>query len=300
MYANNTAIANRYSIMYKMKFGSECESTEFGKYGFNNYYFNSAYNIVEIGAYYYTTNPSNKTYLPAEEAICNGTTVQVSLTLWEGDNYMLKGRKVPSAPIYFLIKGLSANTTYHVGGYYKLSGGTYGHFGEVTATTSAPTQNAVLFNTTRIGSSVPSSAQERATALANLLEEEFRVVEDMFADATDENETYTPYVEYSTSNWAAEGPSRYNCHADFEHENIRSLIVHELGHSHFFDYIGNGEDFSTNVKAIKFMEFATDVELATWGEISGHYYPIISSARYDMIDDYLVVMSMNLSNLYNS
>lgn len=51
--------------------------------------------------------------------------------------------------------------------------------------------------------------------------------------------------------------------------------------------------------AIKFMEFATDCEGASWGQIYTHYYPNISSKRYDYVDDYLVAMATDVDYLFN-
>lgn len=297
--SNNYAIANRTTILYKLRFGSICETITEDTYAVN-YYFASGYNVTEIGVYYYTTNVASKTRIPVTEATYNdGTYCNINTRIDKNDIITSKVRLTPTYPIFFLITNVNPSTIYHIGGYCKLSDNSYYEWNEVTVTTRGDVTNNIIFNP--VTTDVTSEHQEEADKYKAALDIAFPIVKAMFDDAADNiSNTFTPKVIWTSQNYAAVGVNIFNCKFFSESEVYRSTIVHEMEHGTFDGRTSSG-NFATDDIAIKFMEFATDCENAAWGQIAGHYYPIISSARYDYIDDYLVVMATDVDNLnFNS
>lgn len=295
------AIANKTSIMYKYKFSvganGKCERIVLYS-DYAKYYFNTDYPIDEIGVYYYTTSQANKTILPMSDLDCRDLYTDVSVNSITNGNISYKCRLVRTAPIFVLIKGLTSNTTYHVGAYYKI-GTEYTYFNEVTVTTKAPSNTALVFTSVDISSDIPSTHTADAETYKDNLEEILPVVTDIFNDATKVNNTYTATVAYDTNNWAANSGMYFNCNYMDSGGSLRSTIIHELEHNHFIPHMMQSDYFSKYEYVIKFMEFATDCEGASWGMIDDHYYPVISSARYDYVDDYLVAMATDVDYLFN-
>lgn len=297
----NYAIANKTSIMYKYKFsigtGGICSNISLSS-GVVGYYFNTNYPIEEIGVYYYTTNQANKTILPMSKLTFRGTYLSVLTDSDTDGNITYKSRIVPTAPIFVLIKGLTENTTYHVGAYYKI-GTAYTYFNEEAVTTKPASDTALVFTRVDISTNVPSSMQTNAKTYKANLENILPVVSSIFNDATNVNHSYVATVRYDTYNWAADSGMNFNCNSMDSGNTLRSVIIHELEHNFFTSHMTQSDYFSKYEYAIKFMEFATDCEGASWGQIYTHYYPNISSARYDYLDDYLVAMATDVDYLFN-
>lgn len=78
---------------------------------------------------------------------------------------------------------------------------------------------------------------------------------------------------------------------DYNNDEARTVIIHELGHN-----IMEINDSLYKEDIIKFMEFATHYPNASWIWMAKHNYPIISSARYTVVDDYKVLIGINLVN----
>lgn len=292
--SNNYAIANRTTILYKLRFGSICENITNDTYTVD-YYFASEYNVTEIGVYYYTTDITSKTRIPVTEATYNnGTYCNINIRIDKTNIITSKVRLTPTYPIFFLITNVNPSTTYHVGGYCKLSDNSYYEWNEVTVTTRGDITNNITFNP--VQTEVTSEHKEEADRCKAVLDVAFPIVKAMFDDAADNiSNIYTPKVVWTSENWAAMGVGTFNCR-NFDGDVIRSTIVHEMEHGNFVGRTSSG-NFATDDLAVKFMEFATDCENAAWGQIAGHYYPIISSARYDYIDDYIVAMATDVDNL---
>lgn len=295
------AIANKTSIMYKYKFSvgtnGVCSRIELSS-SYAGYYLNTDYPIDEIGIYYYTTNQANKTILPMSSVDYSNLYIGVDANSATDGNISYKCRVVPTAPIFVLIEGLTVNTAYHVGAYYKI-GTTYTYFHEVAITTKAASNTSLVFTRVDISNNVPSTHTAAATTYKANLEEILPVVTNIFNDATNVDYTYIATVTYDTYNWAADSNMNFNCNFPDSGESLRSTIIHELEHKHFNSHMTQSDYFSRYEYAIKFMEFATDCEGASWGKIYLHYYPNISSKRYDYVDDYLVAMATDVDYLFN-
>lgn len=308
---NVKAIANRNSIMFKIDTTSIFETATYSsstkRVGFSFKTSGTYSDIKSLGICYYTTNSSNVTYIQFGSAhyrilsgSCDFPTEAATI-----DNLSVKVRNQNTYPILCLLEGLQVNTTYHISAYYQTSDDTKHPIGYYTAKTKPAANTSMVFNTTTISSNVPdtTSDQNRALQMKDTVEAVFPTVSKMFNDATNVDATYNPVIDYDSSNWIANSSMSFNSHSLWwENENFRSVIIHELLHNHFISYIPSTSNgvFATNTNVIKFMEFATDCENATWGKISYHYYPIISSARYDYIDDYLVVMATDVDYLFGT
>lgn len=308
MIANNYAIATRTQILYKIKFSDTLFDSMI--MGGNvdpsvTYYFKSEDIFTEVGVYYYKHGTSTKTRIALSEIVYSQDQMHISteaITSTAGIVY--KGRKVPTAPILVIIQGLEQNTTYHVGAYY-IKNGTTADFNEVTVSTRSIAEPAFTLNPATIDSNISSEDLPRAQNYINTLSPILITVQSMFREATDVVREYENVVTYaSTGGWAAyvDGSARvmYNCGPQPSAEVLRTIVIHELEHNHFNGGVSSGE-FTTYEKAIRFMELVTNCEGASWGRISSHYYPIISSARFDLLDDWLVVMATDVDNLnFNS
>lgn len=296
------AIANKTSVMYKYKFSigtnGICNNISLSS-SVVGYYFNTNYPVEEIGVYYYTTNQANKTILPMSKLTFNSLYLPVSTNSVTDGNITYKSRVVPTAPIFVLIKNLTENTTYHVGAYYKI-GTTYTYFNEAVVTTKPASNTALVFSRIDIDEdNIPPSHKTNATTYKTNLENILPVVIDIFNDATNVDYTYVATIRYDTYNWAADSGMNFNCITVDSGDTLRSVIIHELEHNHFNSHMTQSDYFSKYEYAIKFMEFATDCEGASWGQIYTHYYPNISSKRYDYVDDYLVAMATDVDYLFN-
>ena len=69
--------------------------------------------------------------------------------------------------------------------------------------------------------------------------------------------------------------------------NVKT-VVHEMAHNVMYKLIDDRESEFAREKIVKFMEFATGFEKASWRWQSGHNYPVISSATYSDAYNYIV------------
>lgn len=304
------AIANRTSIMLKIDMSALFARCSFQIIWppFAHYVLNTSgeySDIISMGVCYYTTDSNNVTYIPFDStqfSISNdGTYFNGTIDSVTVGDLTVKSRAVPTVPLLCLLEGLSPNTTYRISGYYENSDNSKHAIGYSIVTTKPPRdseETGVVFNPCTISSTVDSS---HATAAQNMKEEldnnMLPVVARIYNDTTDVNRVWSPIVYYDTGNWMANSGMYFNC--NYWDNNLKSVTIHELQHNYFKTSINSGE-YETKPNAIKFMEFATDVEGATWGRISGHYYPIISSERYDYLDDYLICMATDVDYLFGT
>lgn len=312
MISNNYAVATRTQILYKIKFPNTLfESIVIGAntpYPDNRafYYFKSGDVFTEVGVYYYKQNTSTKTRIALSETVYSQTQDYMyistdAITTTTGVVY--KGRKVPTAPVLVIVRGLEQNTTYRVGAYY-IKNGTTVDFNEVAVTTRSSTEPAFTLNPGTVASDISSEYASIAQNYITTLDPILTIVQSMFREAADAVGEHEDVVTFGTGGWGAYVDSglkiTFNCASTPPVEVLRSIIIHELEHIHFHGWAASGE-FATHETVIRFMELVTDCEGASWGRISSHYYPNISSAKYDIFDDWLVVMATDVDNLnFNS
>lgn len=310
------AIANRRSIVFKI------DTTPFfskrilrDSYPYDaRYYVNESggySDIINMGVCYYTNDSNNVTYIPFDSTQFIPHTSGGKIEFFECgnesvtvNNLTVKTRAVSSMPIMCLIEGLTPNTTYHVSGFYETSDNERHVISYSVVTTkpeAAEGYTGITFNPVTISYSASNYNPTYAENSRAALEENLIVVKRMYDDATNvENRTYSPTIMYTTNNVAANSNMEFNCKFGELSNVSRTVIVHELQHNHFNPKGILSGEHSTDSNVIKFMEFATDCEGATWGRLSSHYYPIISSESYDYIDDYLVCMATDVDYLFGT
>ena len=310
MIANNYAIATRTQILYKIKFSDTLfDSITMGRNDDPSvtYNFKSGDVFTEVGIYYYKQGISTKTRIALSGIVYFQTSDGMYIStaaITSTSGIIYKGRKVPTAPILVIVQGLEQNTTYHVGAYY-IKNGTTVDFNEVTVSTRSVAEPAFTLDPATVDTNLSSEDLPRAQNYVTTISPVLTTVQSMFREASDVVREYENVVTYaSTGGWAAyvDGSTKimYNCGPQPNSEQLRTIVIHELEHNHFNGRVESGE-FAIYEKAIRFMELATDCEGASWGRISSHYYPIISSAMFDILDDWLVVMATDVDNLnFNS
>ncbi len=321
---NIKAIANRRSLVLKidMSFLNSTYQERQGSYSYNGvvypmgvYYIlpsGSQYeDIEELGICYYTTNSNNITYLPFNSEMFvyhtdsqnkfGGKIWILPYTLKHEGNLSVKVRKTPTYSILCLLEGLTEGTTYHVSAYYKKIGGTPVALGYSTVTTKSQETYKVTFAETEI-TTYPASAETDIQNCKTMMDNILPKTAEMLNDCCNftQNYNYNPILYWQVGGAGAYSDMRFNgWYLDTE-DDIRTITTHELAHNY---YKGNGVasgEFNQTTNAIKFMEFATDIEGARIGRIGNHYYPVISSTLYDYIDDYLVCMSLDVDYLFGT
>lgn len=203
-------------------------------------------------------------------------------------------------PVRVMVMNLQASTGYNVRSYYTL-GETKTTYNEKSVTTMGG-RSTINFSTPQISDEARANVDadelqayvDKVTQACNLTKEIFT----MFYSGL--SVTITVKIEYDSGYWAAkagQNQNRIDFNANYRSESLdstRSVVIHELGHNFMkIDY--NRPSATYKDKMIKFMEFATDCPYATWRWLSKHCYPIISSARYNYIDDCLVTYAYCLS-----
>lgn len=312
MIANNYAIATKTQILYKIKFPNTLfDSIVIGAdtpYPDNRafYYFMPGDIFTEIGVYYYKQGTSTKIRIALSEITYSQTQDYMyistnAITTTAGIIY--KGRKVPTAPILVMIQNLEQSTTYHVGAYYINNGVTV-DFNDVIIKTKNAAEDKFILNNPVIDPNNTDSYNQRAQNYIVTLTPILNTVQSMFREATDVEGNYNNIVSDGTDHpgelygayVSNDTEIHYNCNYNTSAEVLRSVIIHELEHIHFHGWAASGK-FATHETVIKFMELVTNCEGASWGRISVHYYPNISGDRFDLLDDWLVVMATDVDNL---
>lgn len=311
---NLKAIANRNSIMLKVDTSIFNAGISWNGVSSTIYiYLDNGSQFEDMDAFgvcYYTTNSNSVTYIPLSSNQIEKT------TSWQGnvyyqvhcnvtDNNLTVGHRLtPTYPLFFLLQGLSANTTYHISGYYSLNG-TKTIIGYNTVKTKPARSTFFTFGEVTFHSST-TGHEANANETKAILDEALPKVAAIFNDCTDVSVNYNPVIKYdNSSNWAANSYMEFNCRSATEGNAGRSVIIHELEHNHFGSKVNGSHGYPNDANVIKFMEFATDCENAQWGVIgmsaaNFHCYPIISSARYGYVDDYLVCMATDVDYLFGT
>lgn len=307
------AIANRTSVMLKIDMQHLFASSSYRIYypPYAHYTLNASgdySNMISMGVCYYTTDSNDVTYIPFDSTqftLTSGNNASYFSSNIESvkvGNLSVKTRCIDKMPLMCLLEGLSPDTTYHISGYYENSDNSKHSLGYSTVTTKPSRdseETGLVFNPAAISSTVTSSHMEDALAMKDELDNNvLPLVSQMYDDCTNINYVWSPYVYYENSYWMANSGMYFNCF--WYDNNLRSVTIHELQHNYFKAGLVDSGNYNTSENAIKFMEFATDCEGATWGRISNHYYPIISSETYDYLDDYLVCMATDVDYLFGT
>lgn len=210
-------------------------------------------------------------------------------------------------PIRVVILNLDSNTTYNIQSYYIKNNITT-TFNECSPTTLTP--GNIHFECSSVGGNVTDTFKQK-------LKVHIDCACDIYNRMTAFNKETSGTDNVGSQNngvFTATGVKNvgYAGQDDMSFSNYGiDVIVHEMAHNLMYIWSGgrirgtnyryeipkyyyDGVDLNASLrqkaeaKITKFMEFATHSEGATWKWQDHHNYPVISSAQYNLVDNYLV------------
>lgn len=306
-YQNNYTLAGVSALMYNIELDRLFDPS-------NSYSVFPEYDkLTDVGFEWKQTSQSqwtkvsivkyrnNKGYVASRLNINNGSTGDTSM----GDNYkciMYSTAQVNKTfPCRIMITNLGAGQTYDIRSYYT-NNGTTTYYNQTSQKLLTGRGN-ISFNTPTFTSAATENVSEDTlNEFKNKIVEAAAQTSEIFGMWYNNfNKTVDIIIDYDTSsNWAAKAGQdsnevTFNSHYTSETtDQIRSVLIHELGHV-YMKIDNNNPKGTYKDKIIKFMEFATDSPYAMWKWQGKHCYPIISSNRYQYVDDCLVVYAYSLS-----
>lgn len=278
IYQNNFALAGTTALMYNIEIKDFFDADGEKKSSYSG--------LTDIGFRYKKTAASdwNTMSIVSPGTILTYINVIESRTI--DNNHIVQRYDIQNGHIYpcrALIKGLDANTSYILQSYFTDGSGTH-YYNEQTISTLPDTAN-ITYDDITVSDSVPSDKVEEGLSKVSACLTSVVEIFQMFCPV---EWHFSPSIYYADDGIAADSSMSFNI------RNIdsdpRSITVHEAAHNWLRD---NRTDIDEDI--VKFMEFATSVENASWKKVSGHNYPIISSARYSYMDDCLVAAACWLS-----
>ena len=288
MIQNNYLIAGTTGVMYNVELQNFFDSEGNRKTSFNG--------LTDIGFRYKKVSDSNWTIM---SIITSENLIPHIRVIENGEidsNHILQRYGVYKGHIYpcrVLIKGLTSETSYIFESYYIQNGITtyYNRQETVTLSSTSFVSFSELQYSENLSSSTPDEEfkQEKMALLQEGLEKLVEIL-NMFCPV---DWTFNPCGYYQPgATIAGLSGMDFNIYYGTTVDYYRSTAMHEAAHNLF---IQSGGFVSENDK-IKFMEFATSIEGATWKNgAAGHNYPVLSSARYSYMDDCLVAAACWLS-----
>lgn len=318
---NINVISNRRSLMFKinMTFLDTTPEIQRGKTTYNGivypegtYYVlpsGSQYeDVEEFGICYYTTNVNDIIYIPFNtemflyhtdsENRYGGKIWILPCELKRENNLSIKVRETQNYPLFCLLEGLTEETTYHISAYYKKINEDKIILGYNTVTTKPRETYKVTFSETTI-TTFPSAFESQIQNCKNMMDDILPKTANMLNDCVEftQDYNYNPTLYWQVGGAGAYSDMRFNgWYLDTE-DDIRSITIHELEHNFYKGHGSASGEFDNSENSIKFIEFATDIEGARIGRIGNHYYPVISSYKFDYLDDYLICMSSDTNFL---
>lgn len=287
MIADNYYYAGTTAIIYK-----------------NDIYTNASYianksSIDEVGFMVKKESDSTWTTIPLVNINSNYNT-----ELTEGGyTYLYSGKsggitnsfRSDKWPMYIIIKNLEEETTYNLKIYYKI-GTSYTYFNSCSATTMKKSSTVTYVCTVRGGDSSQNARFQEIMNTACDIYNSMTAFENNHSDYLN-----TQYGGSFTATITAMGEGvGADSGMNFTPLSNLGTAVHEMAHNlmcvkdldavpYYYDGVNENECSETFKFAVKkFMEFATNVEGATWKWQSIHNYPVISSADYGLAENYLV------------
>lgn len=186
-------------------------------------------------------------------------------------------------PIRVVFKNLTPGATYNIHSYYIEDGNTT-RFNSCTVTTMA--HQDITYQCTEVVKEQSSIPDAQKDALKVNLDKACEIFNSMtsFTRANSQFDSVGSKTGGSftaTISTTAEGQGESSM--KFRPGSTLSVCVHEMAHNLMFPTFGIDKS-----KVIKFMEFATHAENATWAWLGEHNYPVISSAEYNEVMNYFV------------
>lgn len=200
-------------------------------------------------------------------------------------------------PIRVVIKNLELNTEYKIGAYYKKS-----EYDTQMLTDLYQVKTQSIIGNSRCTGTTGGTTEQNATLLATC-SEACNIYNSM---GKSWDFTYDATVGGNPPGSAADD----GMHFGPAYIDKLSVVMHEMAH-HIMKIVNynpdfyNGEDRKAtlwenyNNEVTKFMEFATNVEGASWRWQGTHNYPVISSYDYGKVGNYLVAAACQISRVYS-
>ena len=233
-------------------------------------------------------------------SIKNGINAQVAIPHYECNEYLV-ARPIGlykcnhMSPIRVVIKNLEESTNYNLRSYYLLTNNnTKSSFNYSTVTTL--TRQDVFYECTAV---TGGTAEENAQLLANInkacdiynsmtaFTRSSPSSNDKLNSRTGGSFTATLVGDTLGGNFVANSDMKFR----YPDASV-GVICHEMAHNVMKRTIDETADPETYPNAyneiVKFMEFATHGHAATWRWNTNHNYPVISSANYQGVMNYLV------------
>lgn len=298
IFENNYAYAGTTAIIYNVEL--EHSALKFYIDENNQILLQSNSMVKEIGIEYKkesedewnTIKILNETTL---DNVRNGTNLKNAMSAIETSNYLYSSvvalyKWNHMSPIRIVIKNLEEGTTYNIRSYYiKTSSRFYWNSCTVTTLVS---QN-VHYECTEV---TGGTEEENAQLLSNInkacdiynsmtaFTRESPSSSDKLNSKTGGKFTATIIKDYwGDSGFVADSSMKFK----YPNASI-GVICHEMAHNTMKRLIDDTASEKAYNEIVKFMEFATHCEGATWRWQSNHNYPVISSKDYQGVFNYLV------------
>ena len=197
------------------------------------------------------------------------------------------------SPVIIAIRNLEQNTTYNIESYYIIASDEH-TFNPTTATTFA--HQDIMYNCT----AVTGDTDEHNEYLKNSINTACGIYNEMTAFRKDSSYAADNLGSKTGGNFTAKIENLEGAAADSRmyfsrYSSSVSTIIHEMAHNLMKTQVEETENEDAYNKIVKFMEFATDAQGATWRWNNGHNYPVISSANYEGVHNYLVAAACQVS-----
>lgn len=182
-------------------------------------------------------------------------------------------------PCRVLFTGLQTETSYDLESWF-IKNGNITYFNAQTVTTlpqsGVVSYDALSWDDRKV---VPADKIDEVTTVLVEALNEMCDIYNMFCPV---EYSFTPVVYWdSTIITTASSDMRYNGYNCIKY-GVKSTAVHEMAHNLY----NSGGGTAANKR--RFMEFATSVESAKTKTLAGHFYPVISGAQFDYMDNCLV------------
>ena len=315
-FENNYYFAGTTAIIYNVYL----DRSDYGTFQYENstIIVQSGTNVSDIGVMYKKASEDNWEYISLidQNLLENNTFTwnsiisPVYVNLYKANNnfeglyslnWLCQKYSTYLMPLRVVIKNLTPNTEYNIKSYYIKNQVEY-YYNECSVTTQS--LGTTQFNCYE----VTGSSDERNIELKNTLNLSCEIFNSI-CTINDSVRTLGTGSFKATLMDSLNGAGA-NSNMEFIYGYDVSVCVHEMAHnimkqipyeSEYRNGIDvNAEEISRQNSLItKFMEFATNTPKATWRWLGYHNYPIISSYRYGLVDNYLVAAACQVSYFKN-
>ena len=295
MIANNYFYAGTTAIIYNL----EVDYPSLGFYytSWGGIRLAGSSTLTEVGVEYKKNSDTNWIRLTIIDStvlttVKNGRSLEYAMSGQIYTDYLYNAPKSKEKsqimiPVRIVIRNLVDNTLYNVRSYY-IDNGTTSYFNSCSPQT-LPIQDItyVFTSVTGDGDSTEKNKLLDKINSACTIYNSMTSFKTSTASADSLRSSYGGSFTAKIDHSLAEGA---NSNMEFKSGTYtdESMIVHEMAHNLMYDEIDESYSQTAHDEIVKFMEFATHSENATWRWLGSHNYPVISSEDYWGVENYLV------------